>query len=346
MATTIHDIAKICGVSATTVSRVLNNNYPVKKETREKVEKIIKEMGYKPNEIARSLILRTTSNIGVVVPGITNLFFPTIVEEINRILVYEGFIISLFTTDGNPDNEENVINNIISRNMDGIILLDPSVENLENGYLENVSKRTPTIIINGMTDRYNLNFISYNEEVGTKEAFNYLLYLGHENILFIRGDKSLSYDLKERVYKDFILEKGLKYSKVISVGKANTLDVIEETENIISKLLINERDATAIFACNDFMAVGILNACNNAGIKVPEEISIIGFDNTIVSKISKPKLTTVDLNMKYIGEKAAKEILYMVRNKLLHVDKILFDTKLIYRESCGRNNQVSNNENI
>lgn len=339
MATTIHDIARISGVSATTVSRVLNNNYPVKKETREKVEKIINELGYKPNEIARSLILRTTSNIGVVVPGITNLFFPTIVEEINKALVSEGFIISLFTTDGNPENEENVINNIISRNMDGIILLDPSVENLENGYLEKVSRSIPTIIVNGMTDRYDMNFISYNEEVGTKEAFNYLLDLGHKNILFTRGDKSLSYDLKERVYRDFVEEKELKYSRVISVGKGNTLDVIEETETIISKWLNDEHDATAIFACNDFMAVGILNACHNNNIRVPEDMSIIGFDNTIVSKISNPSITTVDLNMRYIGEKAAKEILYMVRNKLLKVDKLVFDTKLVYRESCARINR-------
>lgn len=341
MAITIHDIARISGVSATTVSRVLNNNYPVKKETREKVERIINEMGYKPNEIARSLILRTTSNIGVVVPGITNLFFPTIVEEINKALVSEGFIISLFTTDGNPENEENVINNIISRNMDGIILLDPSVENLENGYLEKVSSNIPTIIVNGMTDRHDMNFISYNEEVGTREAFNYLLGLCHKNILFTRGDKSLSYDLKERVYKDFVKEEGLDYSRVISVGKGNTLDVIEETETIISKWLKDEHDATAIFACNDFMAVGILNACHNNGIRVPEDISIIGFDNTIVSKISNPSITTVDLNMKYIGEKAAKEILHMVRNKMLRVDKLVFDTKLIYRESCAKNKQVS-----
>lgn len=335
MAVTIHDIARISGVSATTVSRVLNNNYPVKKETREKVEKIIDEMGYKPNEIARSLILRTTSNIGVVVPGITNLFFPTIVEEINKVLVSEGFIISLFTTDGNPENEENVIDSIISRNIDGIILLDPSVENLENGYLEKVGRNIPTIIVNGMTDRQDMNFISYNEEIGTREAFNYLLKLGHKNILFTRGDKSLSYDLKERVYRDFVKEKGLDYSRVVSVGKGNSLDVIGDTEAIMSKWLREKHDATAIFACNDLMAVGILNACHINGLKVPEDISIIGFDNTILSKISKPGLTTVDLNMKYIGEKSAKEILYMVRNKKLKVDKIVFNTKLIYRESCA-----------
>ncbi len=346
MAVTIHDIAKISGFSATTISRVLNNNYPVKKETREVIEKIIEELGYKPNEIARSLIRKTTSNIGIVVPGITNLFFPTIVEEINKVLVNEGFIISLFTTDSNPKNEENVINNIISRNMDGIVLLDPSVENLDNGFLEKVSRHTPTIIINGMTDRNDLNFISYNEETGTKEAFNYLLSLGHKEILFIRGDKSLSYDLKERVYRDFIKEKNLQYTKVISVGKGNTSDVVIETQKIMSNFLKNGNEATAIFACNDFMAVGALNACDNLHIKVPDEISIIGFDNTIISSISNPMITTVDLNMKYIGEKAAKQIMHMVKYKQLVVEKICFETKLIYRKSCSIKKMVECYENI
>lgn len=338
MAVTIHDIAKISGFSATTISRVLNNNYPVKKETREVIEKIIEESGYKPNEIARSLIRKTTSNIGVVVPGITNLFFPTIVEEINRVLVNEGFIISLFTTGGYPENEQDVVNNIISRNMDGIVILDPSVENLDNGFLAKVSRHTPTIIINGMTDRNDLNFISYNEETGTVEAFNYLLSLGHKDIVFIRGDKSLSYDLKERVYRNFLKEKNLSYLKVISVGRGNTSEVVNETQKIMSDFLNKENSATAIFACNDFMAVGALNACNNIGIKVPDEMSIIGFDNTIVSSISNPMLTTVDLNMKYIGEKAAKQIMNMVKNKELNADKICFETKLIYRKSCGKNN--------
>lgn len=347
MSITIHDIAKITGFSATTISRVLNNNYPVKKETREIIEKIIEEFGYKPNEIARSLIRKSTSNIGVVVPGITNLFFPTIVEEINRALVDEGFIISLFTTDGNSLNEENVINNIISRNMDGIILLDPSVENLDNGLLEKVSRHTPTIIINGMTSRNDLNFISYNEETGTKEAFNYLLSLGHKNILFIRGDKSLSYDLKERVYRNFINEKNLNYLKIISVGRGNTSDVAYETQNILRKFFQDdENNATAIFACNDFMAVGALNACNNLNIKVPDEISIIGFDNTIISSISNPALTSVDLNMKYIGQKAAKQIMYMIKNKQLVAEKICFETKLIYKESCSENKVVGLHENI
>ena len=139
MITTIHDVAREAGVSIATVSRVISNNYPVKEETR-KNRKTIEELGYVPNEIARSLILKSTSTIGVIVPGITNLFFPTMVEEINRILIDMGFTTSLYSTEGNPNMEKTVIENIIARNMDGIIAIDPSIENLENNYFRNLCK--------------------------------------------------------------------------------------------------------------------------------------------------------------------------------------------------------------
>lgn len=336
MSKTIYDIARLSGVSVSTVSRVLNNNYPVSKETREKVVKVIDEYGFTPNVIAKSLITKTTFNLGVVVPGITNLFFPSIVEEIQRNLADEGFIISLFTTDGNPETEKSVINSIISRSMDGIFVIDPSVENLENGYLAGVSRSTPTMLINGKTDMRSLNFISYNEEAGTREALNYLRGLGHEEILFIRGDKSLSYDLREKVYKAFIAENGLKYSRVMFVGKGNTAAVINETDEKVRAWVSEGMDATAVLACNDLMAVGVLNGLIKEEVRVPEDVSIIGFDNTLVSGISNPGLTTIGIDVKYIGEKAAKNMMTMIRNKVMKMDQVLFNTKLIYRESCGK----------
>lgn len=336
MSKTIYDIARISGVSVSTVSRVLNNNYPVSKETREKVVKVIDEYGFTPNVIAQSLITKTTFNLGVVVPGITNLFFPSVVEEIHRNLADEGFIISLFTTDGNPETEKSVINSIISRSMDGIFVIDPSVENLENGYLAGVSRSTPTILINGKTDTKSLNFISYDEEAGTREALNYLKGLGHEEILFIRGDKSLSYDLREHVYKAFIEENELRYSRVMFVGKGNTAHVINETDEKVRSWVSEGMNATAVLACNDLMAVGVLNGLIKEGVRVPEDVSIIGFDNTLVSGISNPGLTTIGIDVKYIGEQAAKNMMIMIRNKVMKMDRVLFNTKLIYRESCGK----------
>lgn len=335
MSVTIHDVANKAGVSIATVSRVINNNYPVKKETREKIEKAIEELGYKPNEIARSLILKTTSSVGVIVPGITNLFFPTIVEEINKILVGNGFIISLFSTEGDPEIEKKVIDSIFPRNMDGIIAIDPSVENLENGYFEEISKDIPTIIINGNTNKYNCNFVSYDEEVGTKEAFQYLLDLGHREITFVRGERSLSYDLKEKIYRQFVKDNNLQYEKVISVGRGNSLEVVENTSKVFGDYLNSSVKGTAVFACNDLMAVGVINACNRNSIVVPDDMSVIGFDNTLLSSVNHPKITTVDLKMKEIGKVAATELIDMTKNKSTVTRKIVYDTKLVIRESCS-----------
>ena len=336
MTITIHDVAKKAGVSIATVSRTINNNYPVKKETREKIEKVIEELGYKPNEIARSLILKSTSSVGIVVPGITNLFFPTIVEEINRMLVSKGFTMSLYSTEGDPKMEKVVIDNIISRNMDGIIAIDPSMENLENNYYSDLCKKTPTIIINGNTNKYKCNFVSYDEEVGTKEAFQYLLELGHSEISFVRGDRSLSYDLKEKLYREFVRDNNLEFENVISVGRGNSLQVVEKTGEIFGEFLNSEDRGTAVFTCNDLMAVGVMNACNRLKIKVPEEMSVIGFDNTLLSNVTHPKITTVDLKMKEIAETAALELIDMIKGKSAGSRKNVYDTKLVVRESCTK----------
>ncbi|WIV11638.1 LacI family DNA-binding transcriptional regulator [Proteiniborus sp. MB09-C3] len=336
MEITIYDVAEKAGVSITTVSRAINNNYPVKEETRKKIEEAIEELGYVPNEIARSLILKSTSSVGIVVPGITNLFFPTIVEEINRVLVSSGFTMSLYITEGDTEREKVVVDSIISRNMDGIIAIDPSMENLENNYFPNLSEKIPIIIINGNTNKYKCNFISYDEEVGTKEAFKHLLQLGHREIAFVRGDRSLSYDLKEDLYRQFVKDNNLNYEKIISVGMGNSLEVVKKTEAICREFINSKDRGTAIFACNDLMAVGVINACNKAKVKVPEDMSVIGFDNTLLSSVNHPKITTVDLNMQEIGKNSASVLIDMIKGKHTKTKKVVYNTKLIVKESCGK----------
>lgn len=338
MVVTIHDVAMEAGVSIATVSRVINNNYPVKDETRKKVQRAVEKLGYIPNEIARSLILKSTSSIGIVVPGINNPFFSTIVEEINRVLIEKEFTVSFYSTEGDPLIEKSVIESIISRNMAGIVAIDPSAENLENHYFQSLFSNTPTIIINGNSTKYGSNFVSYNEGAGARQAFEYLLDLGHKKISFIRGDKSLSYDIKEAAYRDFIKEKGLSFENVVFVGKGNNLEVVEKAEKIIGALLKADKVGTALFACNDLMAVGVLKACNKVGIRVPEDLSLIGFDNTLLSSITHPKITTVDLKMKKLGHAVALELDQMIKKRYLKTEKIVYDTQLILRESCMKIN--------
>ena len=335
MAVTINDVAREAGVSITTVSRVFNNNYPVKKETREKIEEAIQKLNYKPNTMARSLITRKSSVIGVLIPGLTNLFFPTIVEAIEETMKNNGYSINLCNTEGEPENEIKLIEDLMARQIDGIIVIAPPIDNLQNGFYEKISTQLPLIIVNGCPDSYSCNFVSYDEKSATLKAFQYLRELGHEKIAFVRGYKSFSYDLKERLYKDMIKNQQLPYEKIINVGKGNSIKVVEKTQNEIETLIQSAQRPTAIFTCNDLMAVGAINACSKVGVSVPKDISIIGFDNTLLSQISHPKLTTVDLKMNEIGYRAAIELLDVIKNDFKGVKKIVLEANLVLRESCG-----------
>lgn len=335
MKVTINEVARESGVSITTVSRVLNNNYPVKKETREKIEKAIEKLNYRPNAMARSLITKRTSTIGIVVPGITNLFFPTIVESIGDYIKNFGYSIYLSSTGGDCNCEQELIDNMISKQVDGIVVMDPTEENLENEFYSKISEVIPIVIINASAQMCRCNFVCYNEEVGTKEAFSYLLGLGHKRIAFIRGKKSLSYEIKEKIYKDMIKTNALKYKKILNVGEGNSIEVVEKSQKEIESLLCSEDPPTAIFACNDLMAVGVINTCSKLKIKIPEELSVIGFDNTLISEITNPKLTTVDQNMKDIAYRAADELIDIIEKGTNIRKNVLIDTRLIKRESCG-----------
>ncbi|MBC8060391.1 MAG: LacI family DNA-binding transcriptional regulator [Clostridiaceae bacterium] len=333
---TINDVADEAGVSITTVSRVLNNNYPVKKETRERIEKAIKKLNYTPNAMARSLITKKTSMIGVIVPGITNLFFPTIVEAIGEFTKKSGYSISLCSTGGDYLVEQNLSDALISRQVDGIITIDPSIECLENGYYSKLSDRTPVIVVNGYPNGYKCNFVCYDEEVGCKEAFDYLIGLGHKKIAFIRGAKSYSYDIKEELYKKLLIDNSFSYEKVVRLKLGNSIEVIEQSKEGVKGILTLEERPTAIFACNDLMAVGAIQACQSLGLSVPEDISIIGFDNTIISDITSPRLTSVDQNMKDIGKRAAIELLDLIENDTKIRKKIIVATNLVIKDSCSK----------
>ncbi|TDT56459.1 LacI family DNA-binding transcriptional regulator [Fonticella tunisiensis] len=335
MAVNISDVAREAGVSISTVSRVLNNNYPVKKETREKIERAIEKLNYKPNIVARSLITRKTSMIGVIVPGITNLFFPTIVETIEEYTKNKGYSISLSDTKGDEVEERNRVEEMLIRQVDGLIVIDPAHENLKKGYYDEISKKIPILIINGLPYGHRCSFVCYDEEAGAREVLQYLFELGHKRIAFVRGDRSLSYDIKEGIYREFIRSKGLEYEKVLNVGMGNSIEVVEKSQMQIEKLLFEEERPTAIFACNDLMAVGVLKACSKLGIKIPENISVVGFDNTLIANIAHPRLTSVDLNIKSIGKIAALELIDIIENRAKMGKKIILNTSLIVRESSS-----------
>ena len=341
MKSTIEDVAREAGVSITTVSRALNGNYPVKKETMERVHQAVKKLEYQPNPLARGLINKRTDTIGVVVPGLTNMFFTEVLEGIEEKAKQKGFEVLIASTKGSAEYEKSCVNKLIEKLVDGIIIIDPQTENITSGFLEDIALKLPLICVNGLHNNVNCSFIISDQEKGTWDALSYLLSLGHTHIGFIRGGESYSYDLKENICKRWAQENNCQVN-IVHVRDGNSIMVVQNTAEEI-KSLHKERlnigaEVTAFFCCNDLMAVGVLNACRELNISVPEDVSIIGFDNIIMSQMTSPNLTTVDQSMKELGIRAAKAILSMVENKSLSMDKELVDTVLVKRESCAKKN--------
>ncbi|APF24730.1 MAG: Transcriptional regulators of the LacI family [Clostridium butyricum DORA_1] len=331
MKITIQDVAEKANVSVATVSRVMNGNYPVKAETRETVLKVIKELNYIPNMQARELTKQKSTTIGVVVPSINNMFFTELVYGIENELKTNSLSIILACTNGDSDEEQKCVNNLISRNVSGIIVAGPGTENIKAKFYDNISHKIPLVFINSEYMDSNISYVSNDEASGAKIALNYLLDNNHKDILFVRGKDSYSYDIKEKIYKE-IMAKNFDSSKIINIGNGNTSDTVDNTMNIFLDIL-NNSSSTAVFACNDLMAVGVLNACKKLGIKVPNEISIIGYDNIPLSKFVEPKLTTMDQNMFFLGANAAQLLVEKINCDNKFSKRIILNNSLVERET-------------
>lgn len=335
---TIEDVANEAGVSITTVSRVINNNYPVSRETRAKVEEAVKKLKFNPSMVARSLIAKKTNTIGIVVPGITNMFFTMVVKGIENECRPHNYTILLSDSEGDSDKELDCVKNLMSRQVDGIIIADPVTENMIGNKYAEIAQRLPVVFINGYTGGSEMNYVLNDEREGTINALKYLIELGHRDIGFIRGHRSYSYDIKEDAYKQTMAKYGLKIGKnsIINVGEGNSVETVDNTSDAVYSILCDAKKTTAFFACNDLMAVGALNACKKAGIIVPDEISIIGFDNIIMSELSEPKITTVDQNMYELGRCAASMVIDIIEHNGTGGRRKVLRTMLKIRGSCSR----------
>lgn len=337
MKVTISDVAKKAGVSVATVSRVMNGNYPVKTETKEKVLKVIQELNFIPNVQARELTRQRSTAIGVVLPSINNMFFPEVVTNIEKTLKSKGYSLILCCFNNDKKEEIQCINDLMARNVAGIIVLDPTPANIKSKFYLRISRSIPIVFINGHLQVPNISYVSNDEEYGAEVALEYLFDNNHKNILFIRGEHSYSYDIKEKVYKRMLEAKNAFLpDNIINIGKGNGAETVDNTINKITEVLSKNRNITAIFACNDLMAVGAINACKRLGLNIPGDISIIGFDNIELSRIVEPKLSTIDQNMALLGLNAADLLLEKVENNNEYSKSIILNNKLVVRETVSK----------
>lgn len=331
----IGDVAREAKVSIATVSRVVNGNYPVSDETRKKVECAIDKLNYKTNPIARGLVKKNMNVIAVMVPGISNMYFARVLEGIECYAKKTGYDVFIVNGIKSDSKEKETLEKLMEGFADGVIIADPKTQNLKNGFTMKMSKKIPIVLINGYSKGIDMNFIMSDEDKGTEIAMEYLHDLGHKSIAFIRGKESYSYDIKEHIYMKYAKRYGFE-PFLIETEDGNTIDVVKNTENIIKNSYIADiisKKITAVFACNDLMAFGAINAMRDVRLSVPGDISVIGFDNISLSEMSNPSITTVDQHMYRLGESGAKRVIELIEGDT-NVKKTVINTELIKRQSC------------
>ena len=330
---TIVDVAKAAGVSVATVSRVVNGNYPVKTETKEKVREAINRLNYVPNVQARELNTRRSSTVGVVVPGLHNMFFAEVIDGIEDAVRQEGYSFLLSCAKNDPVQEMQAINALVARNVSGIIVISPNTKNISETFYEELVQRVPLVFINGYHRIKGVSYVGNDEQLGSQTALDYLAGLGHEQIIFVRGANSDSYDIKEETYRDFMEAQGrLNEEYILNIGEGNGVETVDSTMETLL-LQLPRLKPSAVFCCNDLMAMGALNACKRLGLSVPRDISVMGYDNISLSRLVEPKITTMDQNMFQLGESAARLLIENIRGG--QSKRILLDNVLIVRETTG-----------
>ena len=326
---TIATVAKSTGVSMMTVSRVVNNKPGVAQATRERVLQVINELGYTANPAARNLARGRTNSISLMLPNIWSSYMSEVARGVGAALSAASYSLVIYTTDVGIEREH-YHNLLLGQSADGVIMVAPCLPDEHVKHLLN--RRRPCVVIDPCPSDRALPSINVTNWAGTLAAMEHLIALGHRRIGFISG---VPYPLcnaeRLRAYRDSLLKAGLKAEarwvksgdQTRSAGAACTREWLAEGEL-----------PTAIFAGNDDMAMGVIDALMAAGLKIPEDVSVVGFDDVPMASQIHPGLTTVHQPLQEIGQRAAELLLAQI-NGQTSIPFIELPTELIIRGSTG-----------
>jgi LacI family transcriptional regulator, repressor for deo operon, udp, cdd, tsx, nupC, and nupG len=327
----ISDVAKLANVSTATVSRVLSNSGNVKKETAEKVLEAIQKLNYQPNMLARQLRKLETKTVLVVVPDITNTFFSKVLRGIEHVAIENGYQVLLGDTGNNIERERGYLNILRQKKADGMILL---TARLEPHLLEEIASEFPVVLACEYLEGSTIPTVSIDNISSARKATEHLIHLGHRRIGFISGPLNviLSRD-RLKGFRQAMAQHGIPVeSYLIQEGDFS----FESGYNMMMKFLALDQPPTAVFAANDEMAIGAIKAIKSKGLRVPDDISIVGFDDIQFASIYEPALTTISQPMFEIGKKAMELLIKLINKDKLEKSQYILEDQLVIRETCKK----------
>jgi len=330
---TLKSIAQKLGVSVSTVSRVINgksSHYRISKETEELVLQAAKELSYSPNQLARGLRLKRTHTIGYIIPDISNPFFSSIAKSVEKSARKLGYSILLCDSEENTEIESSSLQLMLNRKVDGLII---SPVGLKVNHLVEISQKNfPIVLLDRYFPNLNIPFVTSDNYQGALEAVNLLIQNGHKKIACIQGLINTSPN-NDRVkgYRDAHLKHNLEVDESLIVGDSFG----EENGYLETKLLLKRSSIpTAIFSISNLISLGAIRAISEEGLKIPDDISMVSFDDQPYSRFLSTPMTTVAQQSTQIGQIATKLLVDQIEsNRIFEPKGIFLPTKLIIRNS-------------
>lgn len=329
----ILDVAKAAGVSKSTVSRVLNNNGYVAEDTRIKIEEAMKNLNYKPSAFAQSIRTRKTRTLAMMIPDATNTFFMEMFKAIEEVALKNNYLVVLSETGLNAEHEIYYAQNLLEHNVDGLIYFTNRRTEENTEYFLSLSTKIPVIFMDyAFIDVEGINMAACESTEATKEACGYLISQGLEKIGYIDlpGKGSIA-EVRIEGYREAMRDAGIYDERLIIHPEPMGLKAAQTGYECARMLLEKQPALQAVMTASDQMAAGAVKLFNKIGRKIPEEISVIGFDDINICEIISPTLSTIRQPISEMGTKAAQQLIALISGAEVQPQKFIYPGKLIKR---------------
>jgi LacI family transcriptional regulator len=327
---TIYDVAREANVSMATVSRVVNGNPNVKPVTRKKVLEVIERLGYRPNAVARGLASKKTTTVGVIIPDISNIFFAELARGIEDIATMYKYNIILSNSDQNMDKELRLFNTMLGKQVDGLVFMGGNITPV---HVEEFEKSQVPIVLAGSIEETGvIPSVNIDYEQAVFDSVKEFIEKGHRNIAFVVGPlhEPKNAEKKLKGYQNALKEAGIPFNEDLLVEGDYTYDSGLEA---FDKLLEASERPTAILVGSDEMALGIVHGAEDKGYKIPEDFEVITSDNTRLSLMVRPQLTTIVQPLYDIGAVAMRLLTKLMNKEKLSEHIVVLPHRIEHRQS-------------
>jgi len=311
MKPTIYDVAEKAGVSIATVSKVINNTGKIGAETKENVLQVMNDINYYPSMLASAMMGKRTNTIGLLVPDIANPFFAELARSIEDTGQEKGYNVVICNTDNNPEKEIQYLEWLKQKSTDGVVIATGVQK--EETFKELIKENIPFALISRNLSSIPVDTVLLDDYLGGYQAGAHLILTGCRNAICLTLNVKTSSE-KERLrgFKKALLDHEITYNEEYTISCDGT---IENSTNVINDFLKVNKNIDAIFALNDMIAIGAVNGARSFGYNIPEDISIIGFDNTILATISHPPLTSIAQPIEDMGSQVIHLLVETIEGK-------------------------------